>query len=135
MTTHCVVEDTKVCNHCKVELPVSSFYVVKKRKTTVLWHRCKPCCSLTKPKNYSRDWELKKKYGITLDEYLFNSEQRDNKCDICSTQVKSLHVDHCHSSNKIRGYLCGSCNRGLGLFKDSTTSLNKAIEYLQEFKQ
>ena len=80
---------------------------------------------------YYRDWELKKKYGISLDTYQQESERRDHTCDICSKKVKSLHVDHCHSTMKVRGYLCGSCNRGLGLFQDSISNLDKAREYLK----
>lgn len=39
-------------------------------------------------------------------------------------------LDHCHSSQKIRGALCGDCNSGLGMFRDSIPLLRKAIEYL-----
>ena len=80
---------------------------------------------------YYRDWELKKKYGISLEEYQAASLTRDNQCDICSKKVKSLHVDHCHATGKIRGYLCGSCNRALGLFQDSPSVLEKATNYLK----
>jgi protein-arginine kinase activator protein McsA len=123
---------TKVCNNCKQELDLSLFYVVKKRNKPVVWHWCKPCCSEKRPKAYQRNWELQKKYGISLEEYELNSSKRENKCDICSEQVKSLHVDHCHTTGKVRGYLCGSCNRALGLFKDSPKVLKQAYQYLQE---
>jgi hypothetical protein len=57
---------------------------------------------------------------------------QDNKCAICNTSVSgNLHIDHCHNSNKIRGLLCGSCNRGLGLFKDNSAVLASAIKYLE----
>lgn len=42
-----------------------------------------------------------------------------------------LVVDHCHSSGKVRGLLCHNCNRALGLFQDSMSSLTRAIEYLK----
>lgn len=82
---------------------------------------------------YYRDWELKKKYGISLDTYISESNKRNNCCDICSKPVKSLHVDHNHRNSQVRGYLCGSCNRALGLFQDNSGILVKATEYLKKY--
>ena len=123
----------KLCNNCKVEKSQSEFYTVNKRNRPTIYHICKECCSLQKVtmSSYYRDWELKKKYGITIEKYNQESLDRNNTCDICSKQVSSLHVDHNHSTGKIRGYLCGSCNRGLGLFQDTLTNLEKAVEYLK----
>jgi hypothetical protein len=123
---------TKVCNNCKQEVDLSLFYVVQKRNKPVVWHWCKPCCSAKRPKEYQRNWELQKKYGISLEEYEENCKTRGNKCDICEVAVKTLHVDHDHATGKVRGYLCGSCNRALGLFKDSHTVISKASKYLKE---
>jgi hypothetical protein len=91
------------------------------------------CTKQTNKKNkpYARDWELKKKYGISLAEYEAASVIRNNNCDICSKKVKSLHVDHNHTTGKVRGYLCGSCNRGLGLLQESSMVLEKALMYLK----
>lgn len=33
--------------------------------------------------------------------------------------------------NKVRGLLCGNCNRAIGLLKDDIKSLERAIEYLK----
>jgi len=123
----------KFCNNCKTSKHLDEFYVVNKRNKPTVYHICKACCAEQKTSmhGYYRDWELKKKYGISLDTYQQESERRDNTCDICSKKVKSLHVDHCHSTMKVRGYLCGSCNRGLGLFQDSISNLDKAREYLK----
>ena len=56
-------------------------------------------------------------------------------CDICGNPESSkrflLSVDHNHKTNKIRGLLCGSCNKGLGGFKDDASLLQKAIIYLK----
>lgn len=42
----------------------------------------------------------------------------------------TLFVDHCHDKKKVRGMLCNNCNTGLGYFKDDTTRLQRAIDYL-----
>lgn len=122
----------KQCNNCKQDKSLDSFYTVNKRNKPTIYHICKDCCSSQKldMKSYYRDWELKKKYGISIDTYKEESEKRENKCDICSKQVESLHVDHNHITGKIRGYLCGSCNRALGLFQDDPEIITKATQYL-----
>ena len=124
---------TKLCNNCKTDKPLDEFYTVNKRNKPTVYHICKTCCANQKQSlnTYYRDWELKKKYGISIETNKEESKLRDNSCDICSKKVKSLHVDHCHTSGKVRGYLCGSCNRGLGLFQDSLDILNKAHTYLK----
>jgi hypothetical protein len=84
---------------------------------------------------YNRRCKIKKKYGITLEEYDALETQQGGVCAICK-QLPSdprgyrLHVDHCHITGDIRGLLCSNCNAGLGRFKDSVERLQSAIEYL-----
>lgn len=58
---------------------------------------------------------------------------QDGRCKICGGILlgSNAHVDHCHVTGKIRGILCGPCNRGLGLFRDSVTALRQAAIYLE----
>lgn len=42
-----------------------------------------------------------------------------------------MHIDHCHATGKIRGVLCSNCNMSIGGFKESISSLEKAIKYLK----
>lgn len=79
------------------------------------------------------------RYGITLENAKTLLKQQFEKCSICyvpiSVEVNALnvaHVDHCHTTGKVRGLLCSSCNTGLGLFKDSSNNLIRAIEYLKK---
>lgn len=58
------------------------------------------------------------------------------KCPICQkTTVPGLTskvvLDHDHSNGRIRGWICDSCNTGIGRFKDNISLLEKAIIYLQ----
>jgi hypothetical protein len=72
-------------------------------------------------------------YNCTPEQYLALEELAHNKCQICGkefTDDKDKHLDHCHETKNIRGLLCTECNLGLGLFKDCTATLKKAINYL-----
>ena len=83
--------------------------------------------------DYYRDWHLRKKYGITLDEFNQLSEAQGNKCCICSEENKvhqNLVVDHNHATGEVRGLICSPCNSALGLAKDSVKVLEAMIEYL-----
>lgn len=77
---------------------------------------------------------IKRKYGMTLEEWDALFEEQCGGCAICKQPleaVKKLVIDHCHNSSKVRGLLCSNCNTGLGLFKDNPESLQAAIEYLK----
>ncbi|MDE2097011.1 MAG: hypothetical protein KGL39_07180 [Patescibacteria group bacterium] len=53
-------------------------------------------------------------------------------CECCGAkQTRALHLDHCHKTGKFRGWLCFSCNTGLGKLGDSTTGLKRALAYLR----
>lgn len=87
-----------------------------------------------------KDMDLRRTYGITLDEYYEMLRQQDHVCAICkrpenavdhrSGLPRALAVDHCHETGKVRGLLCTNCNRGLGKFNDNVEYLAEAIKYL-----
>ncbi len=84
-------------------------------------------------KNKLENWRLKSRYGITLEQYeqLFNLQ--GGRCAICDRETDhTLHVDHCHETGLVRGLLCGSCNRGLGMYGDNVQLLRKAADYLED---
>jgi hypothetical protein len=61
-----------------------------------------------------------------------------NCCAICRTDLSTLskhrvHADHCHATQTPRGVLCGDCNMGLGMFKESPERLQAAIDYLRDY--
>jgi len=72
-------------------------------------------------------------YGITPEQAEQMLEAQDFVCAICTSDApgqKGWHVDHCHSSGKVRGILCGFCNLMLGYARDNKSTLTKAVEYL-----
>jgi recombination endonuclease VII len=85
-----------------------------------------------------RNQRLKWQYGITLEEYNELLRKQGGVCLICEAapaeirngKIVSFPVDHDHKTGKVRGILCGFCNRGLGSFKDSKEFLERAIKYL-----
>ena len=83
----------------------------------------------------SRNARFKRLYGITLDEYNLMVTEREGCCDICGIHYnetgKNLAVDHCHTTDKVRGLLCFNCNIGIGYLKDNVNILNSAIKYLE----
>src|SRR5450830_834703 len=87
---------------------------------------CKVCVKRRGHETYaayperSRDRHYKKLYGISLVQYNEMLDKQEYRCAMCDRQVsefsKALHVDHNHSTGKVRGLLCVNCNSGLGLF-------------------
>lgn len=68
---------------------------------------------------------------IASRKYFFESQ--GGRCAICKQpSEKSLHLDHCHETQRLRGLLCRDCNLGLGFFKDDPKRLQEAIDYLRQ---
>lgn len=140
----------KICSKCKINKQFNEFYKYKEAYHSY----CKVCHKqystsrsnnwyktskgkVTNSKNQKNNkYYLKALYGMNLDEYNQLFILQNGRCDICGVHQdnlkKSLSVDHCHKTNKIRGLLCNTCNTGLGYFKDSEENLSQAIQYLKK---
>lgn len=122
----------KVCSKCNTLKPLNSFH---KHGGCFGGVRgtCKECVSFRR-NTKDRNKQLKKRYGITLEEYNKLFELQKGCCAICGEHQAnlkvSLAVDHCHSTKQVRGLLCYNCNMGLGRFKDSEELLLRAVKYL-----
>lgn len=80
----------------------------------------------------SRERHLKKQYGITADGFELLVMAQFGLCAICLKEVGSeLHVDHDHATGRIRGLLCGNCNRAVGQLKDRPSLARSAARYLE----
>lgn len=83
---------------------------------------------------------LNYRYGITAEQYDTMLAHQGGVCAICGAsepggKARVWHVDHCHTSNRVRGLLCGPCNRGLGQFRDDIDRLKTAVRYLEVNRQ
>jgi len=82
--------------------------------------------------------DRERRFGITRAEYADLFHAQNGVCAICEKpetekrggKVKTLAVDHNHSTGEIRGLLCVACNTGIGKLKDDRNILLSAIRYL-----
>lgn len=58
-------------------------------------------------------------------------ETPSGPCEICIEPQAQLHLDHNHATGRFRGWLCGNCNRGLGMYADDPSRVQAAARYLQ----
>lgn len=74
-----------------------------------------------------------KKYGLTACQYTLMRIEQSDLCAICGQRddaPRSLAVDHCHETGRIRGLLCSPCNLALGSMRDDPARLMAAARYL-----
>jgi len=141
----------KKCTVCKLELPFENYHK-SKSSSDGYGYRCKKCDREARhnyrDKNRERFREvsrrkyLKHRYSITPEIYEKILEDQGGCCAICKIDSnKSAYgkhvsprfsVDHCHKTGNVRGLLCNSCNRGLGLLGDDPEVLEQAVLYLRK---
>lgn len=69
-------------------------------------------------KDKARWYHIKRKYGITKEQWYEIYNAQNGCCYICqrhekkirASKSKYLTVDHCHYTGRIRGLLCVNCN-------------------------
>ena len=77
-------------------------------------------------------------FGLEEGEYEALLESQSGVCAICGERetntykgkIRSLAVDHCHETKRVRGLLCMNCNTLLGKAKDDPNRLIAAALYL-----
>lgn len=88
--------------------------------------------------DYHKSAFLRRKYGITIQQYHEMLIAQGGVCAICGKaesneirgKVLSLAVDHDHKTGAVRELLCSSCNTALGLLNDDPALLSAAKAYL-----
>lgn len=146
----------KICTGCLVKKSLEQFNKHpggKFGRTS----RCKNCVKkyrkeyYKKNPNYFKEWRrknteksyaynIKKRHGITWEEYQQLYHQQNGLCAICNKpeqlqdkngKVKRLALDHCHKTNKVRALLCNGCNRALGYIHDDVQTAKLIVEFLE----
>lgn len=132
---------TKRCPACKETKPLAEFYSGGKGTY------CKPCTKADvlrwvreNPERFRRTQRrsmLKRKYGMTEDDYDAMLAAQGGCCPICNATLAEVvvNVDHDHGTGRVRGILCDRCNRTLGLFGDDPARLRSAAAYLRKSGQ
>lgn len=59
------------------------------------------------------------------------------ECPVCKKRTiagvtSKMVLEHDHLNGKVGGWICDSCNTGLGRFKDDIELLKSAIEFLKK---
>lgn len=96
--------------------------------------RCRDRNALPEEQKRKRNRHLLKTFGITQDQYNEMLDKQGGGCAICKKQCstsKSLAVDHCHATGKIRGILCQPCNTTLGKLDENIETLKAMINYIE----
>jgi len=134
----------KTCATCKEQLPIEAFGNLKDTKDG-LARRCKTCLNESNRASKARRPEghkaqqrvswLLRNYGITVEDYDKMVVSQGDRCGCCGKSDKGYRrgywcVDHCHTTMRVRGLLCGSCNKAIGQLGDTKEGVQKALDYL-----
>lgn len=140
----------KTCSKCGADKPSDQFY---KRD-----RQCKACFRKVteayrqKHKAYLHGRVVRQRraarLGLTLTEYDALPCDPGQACSVCgvpperprngrfkngstAATTKRLAIDHCHVTDRIRGFLCTQCNQAIGLAADDPELLRKMALYLE----
>lgn len=133
--------DSKYCPKCEQTKSKDEF---SKNKTSTdgLVAYCKPCSSI-----YNREYrqskleELRRKYRVTYYQRKYGLElevaealveNRKGICEICQEE-DLLVVDHNHTTNQVRGFICSACNSALGYTREQSKILEAMIKYIRKY--
>ena len=125
----------KTCTKCGQSLPESCF---NKRTypsgNTGLQHNCKECATVIRKRYWKPHSSIRLKLKLTEEE--IKQIIKPQKCEVCGTTADKakMCIDHCHTTKKVRGLLCHSCNTALGLMKDDVQNILNLSQYLARSK-
>lgn len=99
--------------------------------------------AIQRSKTWAENNKRRRKHNVLMSTHKISIEtyekmlvDQNYKCFCCSIEhsslKKGLFVDHCHTTGKIRGLLCNSCNSALGYAKDNIEVLINMIKYLEK---
>jgi hypothetical protein len=150
-----LAQHKKYCPRCKIIKDIDEFSTMKVRGK--ISSHCRECSremlgtyygtdngKEAKRKQYMRDkmrlkdLKLRKKYGITLNEYGTILQMQGCGCAICGKTEKEnekmLAVDHCHETKTNRALLCSKCNMVIGFIEKNKLDIDDIRNYVVEHK-
>jgi len=78
--------------------------------------------------------DLRRRYNITPEEYDEMLHAQGGGCAVCGVGTgragRALVVDHCHSTDIVRGILCDRCNTLIGRLEKNRGLLPVILKYL-----
>lgn len=87
-------------------------------------------------KNKKAEYDLMRTYNITIEQKQQMITDQNGLCGICRAKFKNQKdacVDHDHETGKIRGMLCKTCNKLLGII-EKQGFLELSMNYLNNHK-
>lgn len=82
-----------------------------------------------------RKYDLKKYYGMTVEEWDIMFDEQGKCCAVCKSPEPlghgHWHTDHDHNTGVVRGILCGPCNTTIGFAKENVDRLRSLADYLE----
>ena len=120
---------TKPCTKCGHDLPLDQ-YATDTAGRFGRRSQCRPCKAAM-----DRDYLMRARFGLTVETYDELLAAQGHRCALCRADKPGgrwprFHVDHCHTTGRVRGLLCRSCNMALGILGDSPEGLLAAYRYV-----
>ena len=109
---------TKRCKHCHEEKPDSEFVRADGRHRATR-NRCKECSR--------RQSDVRRRLRSQ------HPCPPPGNCPVCLHYTAEWVLDHCHYGEAFRGYICQSCNSGIGLLHDDPLIVRRALHYLLDY--
>jgi hypothetical protein len=120
-----IPEGFRWCPAC--EQPVAhEDYARNSRTRHGFGSRCRSCKAAADRAAY-----FLRTYGLREADVVALRARQGNRCSLCGDPDPG-HVDHDHSSGRVRGLLCERCNLALGLFRDDAHVMRCAADYVEQ---
>lgn len=107
-------DNIKTCIYCNISKSFDEFPKHIHYKDN-LDSRCKECI---------------KEHAKIRNELRKFAPNKPEVCECCHKATDKWVLDHNHSNNTFRGWLCDKCNTGIGKLGDNIEGLTNALNYL-----
>lgn len=126
----------KTCTGCGESKPATREFWTRNQGGKAGWRsQCKICTNVkgrVRSKRWGKKWHhgrrnswLRRMYGITTSDYDRMLKEQEGRCGLCRSEDPKragqlyFSVDHCHTTGKVRGLLCVTCNSLVGILERS----------------